>query len=263
MPSARQPGLRRSPFLACAGTLLFLIIVMSSGIRAGHDISQPLKDSVRTIDCRRVVPRPVDSAPIRSPQAVHSIIATRVINQSIVEIGTRNGDGMACFAKFASSASAIEYDRKYCEELERRAAREGVQFDVQCQDFNLADLDADFITWWQQQPLTNLAALARLKQLRCSGKIRSTAEAILVFDMKWSRDMNDFHELIHFFSWYQEIVFDELDLCETFRLTGKDGSKESGFSCQRAAGKFIAAGFPVLNIPDNIFRCPADARKRS
>ena len=41
----------------------------------------------------------MDSPPMRSPQAVHSIIARRVVGKSIAEIGTRNGDGMACFAR--------------------------------------------------------------------------------------------------------------------------------------------------------------------
>ena len=209
----------------------------------------------KNIDCKISVPRPIDSAPIRSPQEVHSIIATKVLNRTIVEIGTRNGDGMACFSKFASSASAIEYDEKYCQKLEQRATRERLPFEVQCQDFNLADLDADFITWWQQQPLTNLAALARLKQLKCLGKVRPFAEAILIFDTKWPRDMDDFLELKQWFSWHEEVNFDEFDLCERFKASGDEGSEESGFSCDRSRGIFIAAGIPVANIPNQILTC--------
>ena len=35
-------------------------------------------------------------------------------------------------------------------------------------------------------------------------------------------------------------------------------SKETGFSCARSEGKFIAAGIPVANISDDIFRCSKD-----
>lgn len=207
------------------------------------------------INCKNTVPHPVDSAPIRSPQEVHSIIATKTFNRSIVEIGTRNGDGMACFAQFASLASAIEYDKKYCKKLEERSTGGRLQFEVQCQDFNVADLDADFITWWQQYPLTNVAALARLKQLMCAGKLRPNAEAILIFDTKWPRDMEDFLELKQYFSWHKEAQFDELALCERVLASGNEVSQETGFSCDRSQGKFIAAGILVAKIPDHIQTC--------
>ena len=59
-----------------------------------------------TVDCAHLVPDIVDAAPVRSPQALHSIIASRVANKSLVEIGTRNGDGVACFSQLAASAIA-------------------------------------------------------------------------------------------------------------------------------------------------------------
>lgn len=236
-----------------------LVFVTNGNDYSDRLLTNKIRSEYPSVDCKSVVPNPIDSAPIRSPQEVHSVIAAKIFNRDLVEIGTRNGDGMACFAKFASSASAIEYDKKYCEELELRASREKIRFGVQCQDFNLADLDADFITWWQQQPLTNNVALARLKQLQCSGKVRSTAEAILVFDTKWSRDMDDFLSLKQSFSWYEEVHFNERDVCENFkRKSTAEASKETGFSCARSEGKFIAAGIPVANISDDIFRCSKD-----
>ena len=210
---------------------------------------------MKGVDCKTVVSSPVDTAPIRSPQEVHGVIAAKILNRKIVEIGTRNGDGMACFAKFASDATAIEYDETYCKKLEQRGSRESLRFEVRCQDFYLADLDADFITWWQQYPLTNIAALARLKQLQCVGKVRSTAEAILVFDTKWAHDMNDFLKLKQWFSWQEEVQFDERVRCEKFQASGAAGREETGFSCDRSQGMFIAAGLPVVNVPDNIFKC--------
>ena len=45
-----------------------------------------------TVDCARLVPDIVDASPVRSPQALHSLIASRIANKTLVEIGTRNGD---------------------------------------------------------------------------------------------------------------------------------------------------------------------------
>ena len=74
------------------------------------------------VNCtNRVVP--VDAAPIRSPQRVHSYLANqRFGGKDVVEIGTRNGDGMACFAQVAKSAVAIEFDKTYCDILRKRSA---------------------------------------------------------------------------------------------------------------------------------------------
>jgi hypothetical protein len=60
------------------------------------------------ITCSAAV-RPVDAVPIRSPQAVHSVLASEYFaGKHIVEIGTRNGDGISCFSKTAASSIAFE-----------------------------------------------------------------------------------------------------------------------------------------------------------
>ena len=64
--------------------------------------------------CEAAVPTPRDTPPTRSPQAVHSFIAAVSAGKTLVEIGTRNGDGMLCFAKNARQATAIEIDVHYC-----------------------------------------------------------------------------------------------------------------------------------------------------
>ena len=68
-----------------------------------------MSDGAR-VDCKLAVPNPIYSAPIRSPQEVHTLIASKVHAKQLVEIGTRNGDGISCFSKVTKSASAIEYD---------------------------------------------------------------------------------------------------------------------------------------------------------
>lgn len=117
------------------------------------------------IDCTEAIDRPVDTSPYRSPQAVHSIIARRSAGLSVVEIGTRNGDGMSCFAVGAHQATAVEISPHYCRRLEARAQRlwaSGLNhtFSVVCSDYRAARLDADIFTWWQQHPhLVNLPVL--------------------------------------------------------------------------------------------------------
>jgi hypothetical protein len=63
------------------------------------------------ISCSAAV-RPVDAVPIRSPQAVHSVLANEYFaGKHMVEIGTRNGDGISCFSKTAASSIRLSRPR--------------------------------------------------------------------------------------------------------------------------------------------------------
>ena len=88
-------------------------------------------------NCSAIVPEPFDISPIRSPQQVHSLLASYVRGKEIVELGTRNGDGIACFAQSAASAVAVEIAPKYCAKLTDRAAGlpPGRSFKVLCKRF--------------------------------------------------------------------------------------------------------------------------------
>lgn len=193
-------------------------------------------------DCESIVV-PQDYPPIRSPQAVHSFIAEKVHNKSVIELGTRNGDGISCFAHFASTAIALEYDRTYCARLEERARLQYTPpiWSVECADaFKYKNLDADVITWWQQYPLTNFAVLKRLKEEQCAGRVRPSAQAILLFDEKWPKDMKDFELLRSMFSWQKSISFDEHEMCAS---DTKNEIKED--FCYRSKGVFIVASLPL------------------
>ena len=152
------------------------------------------------VDCSTLV-TPVDVAPIRSPQRVHSVIARHVQGKRVVEIGTRNGDGMCCMSQVASSAVAVELDAKYCDKLRARAdalnSTGAHSFTVVCEDYRKArGLDADVFTWWQEPPhLGNPTVLTMLRGLQNDGQVRPDAEAILVFDEGWAEDMVDYAEL--------------------------------------------------------------------
>ena len=135
------------------------------------------------INCERVVNATKDDYPIRSPQAVHSAIASIVCGHDLVEIGTRHGDGMACFARYARTAFAIEKEPEYCAMLRARSKGlgGGGNFQVACKGYEDVHLDADYYTWWTQAPfLANAPALLHLRKGQLAGKIRANATALVL-----------------------------------------------------------------------------------
>ena len=108
-------------------------------------------------DCARlVVTQKLDSSPHRTPQAVHTALLARFVGKDVAEMGSRAGDGIACFAQRARSATAIETEETLCALLHERSrnlalgTRTG--FDVLCTRTSEAYVhalpDADAITWW-------------------------------------------------------------------------------------------------------------------
>ena len=91
------------------------------------------------MNCSALVPSPVDAAPIRSPQAVHTALLRHFADREVIEIGTRNGDGMACFSQHTRNATAINLDPKYCDVLRQRSEvlrqAGGRGFEVLCSDY--------------------------------------------------------------------------------------------------------------------------------
>lgn len=88
--------------------------------------------------------------------------------------------------------------------------------------------------------LINEAALKYLRGMLKSGRVRQTAQAVLLFDMGWKRDIASWraYNASGLAAWSQEIHFDETTLCRKHH-----GNKPG---CQkRARGAFIVAGFPL------------------
>ena len=157
------------------------------------------------IDCEATI-QPMDISPIRSPLAVHTMLARRFAGRDVVEIGTRMGDAIACFALVARSAVAVELMPKYCKALANRTSRANIRtgsFRIACGDYRNASLDADYITWWQQAPgLVNQALLSHLHQELLAGRMRAktrapssrsgrpTATATLWSGSSWSSTMS-------------------------------------------------------------------------
>lgn len=136
--------------------------------------------SRKPLDCRLAVPTPKDTAPERSPQAVHTSLLHEFQGRDLAEIGTRNGDGMRCFAQVTRRAVAFEFDHRYCGRLQRYGGF--TNFTAVCGDYTntstVSLLDADFITWWQQAPvLNNSDVLWHLREFQRKGRIRQSALA--------------------------------------------------------------------------------------
>ena len=208
------------------------------------------------INCTALV-KPRDASPIRSPQNIHEWLSERFRGRDVVEVGTRNGDGMMCFAQTARTAVAVEIEREYCDILQRRSdnlRRRGQgNFSVVCADFKRSRLDGDIFTWWEQAPyLTNVDAVRHLRREVHRGHIRKGAEAVVLFDMSWHDDVTSLRTLVEQAAWTQNIEFDEEALCvrkqQQLIRAGKR-RKDSSESCERAKGRFIVAGIPLLRLP--------------
>ena len=221
------------------------------------------------VDCHRLVPQPVDVAPIRSPQSIHSLIAQRALGKNLVEIGTRNGDGMECFAQTAASATAFEMEEKYCQKLKLRssslAARSGraFNFTVACQDYQ-RDRHAkhlsrgDYFTWWAQEPtLKNREVLGLLRMLQDQGNVHRDARALFVFDTKWWVDMCDLRAFRAWdrFSSLESVLVNETASCVDAHALRPANAEPGGWRrhvqrlCARASGEYLLIEVPVLNWP--------------
>ena len=181
------------------------------------------------------------------PAFVHTAVARRISGKRLVEIGTRNGDGMECFARVSSKAVAVEMSVPYCKRLRRRAralrASGTGDFKVVCQAYqNATPADADIITWWQQAPhLQNEEVLLRLRAMQQQGLLRSSAQAIVIFDEGWPNDMKSFARLRPEATWVERVPFDETALC--FRML--NGTQSISETCERAFGAFMILGIPL------------------
>jgi len=189
---------------------------------------------------------PVDTHPIRSPQALHTAILQHLQGKEVVEIGTRQGDGMECFARVARKATAVEMDKKYCAVLNTRARslREssGATFSVLCDRYQNSSIDGDVFTWWQQEPhLKNGEVLRHLRREQMAGRIRPNAEAVLLFENGYDEDMRSLDKVRAWALSVTQVPFNEKALCKRRQPTRP-------WLCRRAKGSFHIAVIAIANI---------------
>lgn len=204
--------------------------------------------------CQVAVPHTIDEYPIRSPQTVHSAIAALVKNKDIVEIGTRNGDGMACFAQHARRSVAIEMAPDYCRKLEQRSAAlraaTGHNYSVLCSDYTKVQPDADLFTWWQQPPLYNLPVLLHLRRGQLAGHVRKRAKALVLFS-QGAKFGKSYNQLLPLADQIITVPFDERDpRCKAYKFVpfqkGNSGMfNEQVDKCYYLAKRFIPRRGPA------------------
>ena len=199
---------------------------------------------------------PRDAPPIRSPLRVHHYLAGLFRGKVVAEIGTRNGDGIECFSRFARRTIAIEMQKDYCEALTQRAlalrAAHSRGYDVLCERFGDASAAAtavalrgvDYIHWWVGGNL-NAEVLRSAYDLYKQGHLHGQTQAVILFDMRWGTDIESWRRIEKYANWKQPISFDECDTCR--RLYPAD-IWDRYVTCARAIGTFIVAGLTISEL---------------
>ena len=213
--------------------------------------------SAATYECKDVVVQPVDAHPYRSPQSVHTALLQHFRGKQVVEFGTRNGDGLSCFATVARSAQAIEFEPKYCRRLEKRSqslrdatgSSFGVQYGRYQEALDSASLrNAEVFTWWFGGNGLDSAALHYLRTTHDAGKVQPDASAIVLFEAGTRDDEVSFNAVRPHASWEKTVPFDEREQCHVKYAIGQ----RKPWLCNRSNGSYHVLGFRVGSIPLSI-----------
>ena len=176
-----------------------------------------------------------------------------------MEIGTRNGDGMQCFAQVAHNATAIEIDKAYCRLLEKRSSelREGGHgYTVVCGGYDAVDPEvfagAHFITWWFGSGLdNNLRVLKHLFALRHT--LHPDAQAVVLHDASSGIDNRSLVVLQQagVVSNIQAVPIGsrECAMCNEAVRLGK-GREDRWVTCARASGAMHILTLRISNNPN-------------
>ena len=224
--------------------------------------------SAEPFDCETQV-KPVDIVPIRSAQSVHAALTRRFAGRSIVEIGTRNGDGMECFARVSSRAVAIEIDSKYCPTLRTRSStmhKLGLgNFSVLCESYLTVPFAvfeaADYITGFMGDVDTDVKILKFLAKE--SERLFPRAEALLVFDQDEPMDKVALKLLTPLAAWSEEVAASPLECkrCHQAMALGYGVAPallqerpHPFVSCSRARMKMTILGFRVQSEGGKLYK---------
>ena len=220
-------------------------------------LSAPTLAVEQQLDCEQEV-TPVDIVPIRSPQSVHTALARRFAGQSIIEIGTRNGDGMECYARVARHAVAIEIDRSYCPTLMTRSAQmqrlktghgHGHRnFTVRCESYEATPMavfeHADYVEGWMGLTEVNVQILRFLSSH--SDRLRPHFEALILHDHDEGNDQISLALLKPFATWHEVVAATPLE-CARCHHAMKSGilRPSEWVNCGRATMKVHILGFRI------------------
>ena len=184
----------------------------------------------------------MDQYPVRSPLAVADFLAPTVAGRNFCEIGTRNGDIMACLSHFASNVTAIEMDHVYCKKLEERGYRIICKPIEQVKTPELAHCEVYF--WWPMDPRDQNEVWLR-QILASHRKLDTPAEIYVAHDTHWKFDMETLPKLVanhkSSFGGITRVFFDEGG-----ELTGNTSYTHPFFSRPGHWGVFHLARFDAI-----------------
>ena len=214
----------------------------------------PLGPALARVDCEVLVPAPVDMVPIRSPQSVHTRLANRFRNRTVVEIGTRNGDGMQCFAQVAKRVVAIEKDGKYCSKLGARRKKLREQglgdYDILCDLYQAVPVatfaSADYIHWWLGGAEINVQVLKFLYSIRT--QLKPGVKAVVLHDPSVGID-NQSLSILGPAASVESVAVPASECAECYRAVKECRFAQDGgyHSCARAAGAKLLTFFRLDN----------------
>jgi hypothetical protein len=163
------------------------------GVSESNDALQYdlLKSRVSPSVCLKIPGYKVlDKVPIRSPLLVADHLIQYSRGKVIFEVGTRNGDILACVSSFSRKAISAEINEEYCHKLKGRG------LDVVCEDFtklNLTDLPEfpHIFFWWPMvADEQNERWLTHIKS-QVSHAPPEDRKVIIAFDNQWPPDKSN------------------------------------------------------------------------
>ena len=183
--------------------------------------------------------------PLRPPQNLLTVISSRVSGRDVVDLRPTL-DSTSCLSHRSGSLVALmnTANESSCQDFETFVHKAGGhQFSVMCgHDYHRSVPDGDVYLWWQQTKFwINGAALALLQSQVVAGKIRASAEALIMFDMTSWRDAGDWQHMRPRVTWWHQVSFDEREQCKANLAERHHTLCSSG----RACGQWIVAAFPL------------------
>ena len=87
--------------------------------------------------------------------------------------------------------------------------------------------------------------LRHLRRLQLAGKVRTSAEALVLFDHSWPPDMSSWTRIGGLATWVRTVEFDEYAEC----LSMLQGQPDQVWCTRgRARGRFTVAAIPITSV---------------
>ena len=206
---------------------------------------------------------PDRAAPERPPLTLLHGMARYVEGKAVVDIRPTTDVAVCFLHSGAASVTAIYTAKNHtqCEGFEAsvRRQRRNANFSVICSptDYHAGVPDADVYVWWQRLPgWTVGGTLSLLRGFVASGRIRSSAHALIMFDLTSWRDAGDWQKRDMMSVWWFQAAFDERVQCSRLGLPPKYQSvclatagSSTGMkpTSGRACGRWAVGAFPLVS----------------